>query len=60
MYIYSTNHASSFVNAQKLKLDKKNPNIFRLKNKSNKFLLLCINEKTFKTIDGSIWNYVSD
>ncbi len=56
-YYYSNNFVSPPFKAKSLKLDKKNPNIFRLNNKSSQFFLLRINARSFKTKDGSIWNF---
>ena len=55
LYIYSDNTTLGSED-QMLKLDKKNSNVFRFIN-TNKLFLIRINNKSFKTADGSIWNF---
>jgi hypothetical protein len=58
-YTLPLNQFNGLGNSERLILDKKNGNIFRLE-KNSKILLIKTSEKSFKTEDGSEWKLVSN
>lgn len=58
-YTLPFNQFNGLGNSERLILDKKNGNIFRLE-KTKKILLIKTSEKSFNTEDGSEWKFVSD
>jgi hypothetical protein len=59
-YILPINQTNGLGNSERLIIDKKNSNILRLKVNPNRIIINIIGEKTFKTEDGSEWNFISD